>query len=119
LGQVNKEENKMTIKQIKEDPKLANLMTEDLDELQEDTEVVFEAWAIGYDKEGNIIDYSICLANGPEPQEVVETAQRLTLDNVPTTVEGDQVMIEVESTVAISEDEFVNIGTIYSKPLEN
>lgn len=108
----------MTIKELKENSKLANLITEDLSDFSEDTEVVFEAWAIGYDKEGNIIDYAICLANGPEPQEVVETAKRLTLDNVPTTVEGDQLMIEVESTVAISEDEFVNIGTIYSKPLE-
>jgi hypothetical protein len=108
----------MTIKELKENPELVNLMTEDLSDFSEDTEVVFEAWAIGYDKEGNIIDYSICLANGPEPQEVVETAKRLTLDNVPTTVEGDQLMIEVESTVAISEDEFANIGTIYSKPLE-
>jgi hypothetical protein len=108
----------MTIKELKENSKLANLMTEDLSDFSEDTEVVFEAWAIGYDKDGNIIDYSICLANGPEPQEVVETAKRLTLDNVPTTVEGDQLMIEVESTVAISEDEFVNIGTIFSKSLE-
>ena len=109
----------MTIKELKENPELVNLMTEDLDDFSEDTEVVFEAWAIGYDKEGNIIDYSICLANGPEPQEVVETAKQLTLDNVPTTVEGDQLMIEVETTVQESEDTFVNIGTIYSKPLEN
>jgi hypothetical protein len=108
----------MTIKELKENPELVKLMTEDLDDFSEDTEVVFEAWAIGYDKDGNIIDYSICLANGPEPQEVVEVAKRLTLDNVPTTVEGDQLMIEVESTIAISEDEFINIGTIYSKPLE-
>jgi hypothetical protein len=109
----------MTIKELKENPELVNLMTEDLSDFSEDTEVVFEAWAIGYDKKGNIIDYSICLANGPEPQEVVETAKRLTLDNVPTTVEGDQIMIEVETTVQDSEDIFVNIGTIYSKPLEN
>ena len=44
----------MTIKELKENPELVNLMTEDLDEFSEDTEVVFEAWAIGYDKEGNI-----------------------------------------------------------------
>lgn len=109
----------MTIKELKENPELVNLMTEDLDDFSEDTEVVFEAWAIGYDKDGKIIDYSICLANGPEPQEVVETAKRLTLDNVPTTVEGDQIMIEVETTVQESEDIFVNLGTIYSKPLES
>lgn len=109
----------MTIKELKENPELVNLMTEDLNDFSEDTEVVFEVWVIGYDKEGNIIDYSICLANGLEPQEVVETAKQLTLDNIPTTVEGDQLMLEVESTVAISEDEFVNIGTIYSKSLES
>lgn len=107
----------MTIKELKENPELVNLMTEDLDEFSEDTEVVFEAWAIGYDKEGNIVDYSICLANGPEPQEVVETAKQLTLDNVPTTVDGDQLMIEVETTVQTF-DEFRNIGTIYSRLLE-
>lgn len=109
----------MTIKELKENPELVNLMTEDLDDFSEDTEVVFEAWAIGYDKDGNIVDYSICLANGPEPQEVVETAKRLTLANVPTTVEGDQLMIEVETTVQEAEDMFVNLGTIYSKPLES
>lgn len=109
----------MTIKELKENPELVNLMTEDLDDFSEDTEVVFEAWAIGYDKDGNIVDYSICLANGPEPQEVVETAKQLTLDDVPTTVEGDQLMIEVETTVQESEDMFVNLGTIYSKPLES
>ena len=109
----------MTIKELKENPELVNLMTEDLDEFSEDTEVVFEAWAIGYDKEGNIVDYSICLANGPEPQEVVEVAKQLTLDNVPTTVDGDQLMIEVETTVQESEDMFVNLGTIYSRPLED
>lgn len=108
----------MTIKELKENPELVNLMTEDLDEFSEDAEVVFEAWAIGYDKEGNIVDYSICLANSPEPQEVVEIAKRLTLDNVPMTVEGDQIMIEVETTVQTFDD-FVNIGTIYSRPLEN
>ena len=109
----------MTIKELKENPELVNLMTEDLDDFSEDTEVVFEAWAIGYDKDGNIVDYSICLANGPEPQEVVETAKQLTLDDVPTTVEGDQLMIEVETTVQESEDMFVNLGTIYSKLLES
>lgn len=109
----------MTIKELKENPELVNLMTEDLDDFSEDTEVVFEAWTIGYDKNGNIVDYSICLANGPEPQEVVETAKQLTLDNVPTTVDGDQLTIEVETTVQESEDMFVNLGTIYSRPLED
>jgi hypothetical protein len=109
----------MTIKELKENPELVKLMTEDLDDFSEDTEVVFEAWAIGYDTDGNIVDYSICLANGPKPKEVVEIAKQLTLDNVPTTVEGDRLTIEVETTVQESEDMFVNLGTIYSKTLED
>lgn len=107
----------MTIADIKKDPELMTHIMEDLENFDDSTEVIFEAWAIGYDKEGQVVDSSICLVNGPDPKEVVETSKKLTLDNVPTTVEGDSVVLEVETVARVAEDEFLNLGTIYQKEL--
>ena len=108
----------MTIKELKEKPELVNLMTEDLDEFSEDTEVVFEVFAFGYDNEDNLIDCSLCLASSPEPKEAIQFATELTAENVESMVEGAQRTVEVETVIG-SEDECINIGTIYLKTLEN
>lgn len=105
----------MTIAEIKDYPALLRDMTEDLDDFPEDTEVVFEVYAFSYDPEWNLIDASLCLASSPKPNEAIEQAKSLTLENTFIDVPGVYVVLEVESVAKDPDGGFVNLGTIYTK----
>lgn len=106
----------MTIAEIKNSPNLLKYMdSEYLEDLTDDTEVVFEVYAFSYDPEWNLLDASLCLANSPDPNEAVEYAKNLTLENTLIDVPGVYVILEVETVVGNTPEEFLNLGTIYTK----
>lgn len=104
----------MTIAEIKNDPILLSHISEDLDDYADDLEVVFEVYAFSYDPEWNLLDASLCLANSPDPYETIEVAKKLTLADTQIDFPGTYVVLEVESVI-YTEDEFINLGTIYSR----
>lgn len=105
----------MTIAEIKNYPALLREMTEDLDDFTDDIEVVFEVYAFSYDPEWNLLDASLCLASSPNPDEAIEQAKSLTLENTFIDVPGAYVILEVETVVPDSDGGFQNLGTIYTK----
>ena len=117
----------MTIRELKNNPELMAEMTADITDLDENTEVVFEVYTFGYDKNYDIVDSTICLFNYTEPDEAIKFARQVVLadviDMVPynppdCAVVGrvSHITVEVETVVEI-DGEFVNIGSIYSRNL--
>jgi hypothetical protein len=110
------EETIMTIAEIKNNPNLLKHMdTEYLEEYTDDTEVAFDVYAFSYDSEWNLLGASLCLANSPSPDEAIEHAKNLTLKNIFLEVPGEYVVLEVETVVGNTAEEFLNLGTIYTK----
>ena len=105
----------MTIAEIKNNPALFAQMSDDIDDFADDTEIVFEAYALSYDSDGYLIDMSDCLASSSNPDEVIEHVKTLTPANTFIDILGTHVTIEVETVVKNIEDDFLNIGTIYTK----
>lgn len=106
----------MTIADIKNNPNLLRHMDlEYLADFPEDTEVVFEVYAFSYDPEWNLIDVSPHLASSLIPEEAIEQAKRLTLENTFIYVPGTYVVLEVETVVPDPDGGFQNLGTIYTK----
>lgn len=105
----------MTIAEIKNNPVLFAQMSDDIEDFADDTEIVFEAYALIYDSEGYLIDMSDCLASSSNPDEVIEHVKTLTPENTFIDILGTHITIEVEAVVGNIEDDFLNIGTIYTK----
>lgn len=113
----------MTIKDIRNDEYLLNSIVEDLDDFDENTEVVYEVWAFGYNAKDEITDATICMFSSIDPETAVEYAKNAELADVvnlmpEATYEPFNIVkitIEIESTVQVDDDEFINAGTIYSK----
>jgi hypothetical protein len=106
----------MTIAEIKNNPNLLKHMDlEYLEEYTDDTDVVFEIYAFSYDPEWNLLDASLCLANSPSPEEALEYAKNLTLENILIDIPGAYVVLEVETVVGNTAEDFLNLGTIYTK----
>lgn len=106
----------MTIAEIKNNPNLLKHMDpEYLEDLTDDTEVVFEVYAFSYDPEWNLLDASLCLANAPDPNEAIEYAKKVSLEDTLIDVPGVYVILEVETVVGTTPEEFLNLGTIYTK----
>ena len=105
----------MTIAEIKNNPLLFAQMTEDLDDYAEDTEVTFEAYIFSYDPEWNLLDASLCLANSPDPYEAIEVAKKLSPADIQIDIPGTYVVLEVETIAGTTAEDFVNLGTIYTK----
>ena len=116
----------MTIKEIMNNEELLENIAEDLEDFDENTEVVYEVWALGYDENDEVTDAEICLFNSTNPEEAVDYAKKVELTDIAIDAENglcsnDEVVkiyIEVESTVCI-DDDFMNIGTIYKRELLN
>ena len=119
----------MTIKELKNNNELLKHITVDLDIdldfLDENTEVVFEVYAFGYDKNYEIVDSTICLFNYTEPNEAIKFAKQVVLADVIDMVPYNppdyavvgrvsHITVEVETVVEI-DGECVNIGTIYNR----
>ena len=106
----------MTIAEIKNNPNLLKHMDpEYLEDFTDDTEAVFEVYAFSYDPEWNLLDASLCLANSTNPNEAIEQAKKLTLENTFIDVPGAYIVLEVETVVENTTEEFLNLGTIYTK----
>jgi hypothetical protein len=106
----------MTIAEIKNNPTLLKQMDpEYLEEYTDDTEVVFETYAFSYDPEWNLLGASLCLSTFANPDDAVEYAKGLNLTNILLEVPGAYVVLEVETVVGDTAEEFLNLGTIYTK----
>lgn len=105
----------MTIAEIKNNPALFAQMSDDIEDFADDTEIVFEAYALSYDSEWYLLDMSDCLASSSNPDEVIEHVKTLTPENTFIDILGTHVTIEVEAVVGDIKDDFLNVGTIYTK----
>lgn len=113
-----------TVKDLIENEELAQFITEDLEDFDETSEVIYEVWAIGYDRDDNITDAAIYLGSSKCPDEAINRAKNITLDDVlksSDTVSLTGVAyysIEVETVVLLEdEDDSVNAGTIWKDEL--
>ena len=114
----------MTIKDIKNNEELLNSFVEDIDDFDENTEVVYEVWAFGYDENDEIIDAELCLFNSVDPEEAIAYAKKVELADVinlmpkePCCGQVATITVEVETTIQDCEEEFLNAGTIYARTL--
>lgn len=101
-------------------------LVEDID-IPEDVPVMYEVWAIGYDKEDNVTDAELLLGTFEDPDKAVSFARDTTLADVVNLAADDEcdiitevytLSIEVETVVPDEADGTMNIGTIYKKTLE-
>jgi len=116
----------MNVKELFENKELMESIVEDIDELPEDTEVVYEVWAIGYDSEDDCTEAEVLVGEFDNPDEAVACADKVTIEQlneigyecpIPGTA---YFSIEVETVVEDPEDECggtMNIGTVYSRDL--
>ena len=112
----------MTINEMMNNPELLVDITEDLEDFDETTEVVYEVWALGYDNNDEITDAELCMFTSTDRDEAINYAKKATLadvvhgaDNGPcASSEVFRIAIEVETVVPV-DDDLVNIGTVYSK----
>jgi hypothetical protein len=114
----------MTLKDLQNNEELLNSIVEDLEDFDENTEVVYEVWAFGYDENDEITDAELCLFNSTDPEEAVNYAKTVELaDVIHEAGNGPcssnkvfRIAVEVETVVPV-DDDLVNVGTIYSKTL--
>ena len=114
----------MTINEMMNSPELLAEIAEDLEDFDENAEVVYEVWALGYDENDEITDAELCMFASTDRDEAINYAKKATLadvvhgsDNGPcANSEVFRIAIEVETVVPI-DDDLVNIGTVYSKTL--
>ena len=102
----------MTINELLNRAELADLITEEIDDLAEDTAVSFEVWAIGYNAD-SITDVEMLVGTFTTPEEAIACADTLKLSEIliPGTAKVDRFSVEVETVIA--DPESVNIGTIF------
>ena len=106
----------MTIAEIKNDPELFAKMDDDIEDFYtDDTEVVFDIYAFSYDSEWNLLGASLYLAYSPDPYETIEIAKKLSLADIQIDIPGTYVVLEVETIAGTTAEDFVNLGTIYTK----
>lgn len=117
-----------TVKDLMNNEELVKHITEDIEEIPEDSAVTYEVWAIGYDNDNEITDTEMFIKDFEDPDEAVEHAKQLTLADivhqaaeehtgVEPTADLAYISIEVETVIEDEEDETMNIGTIYKRDL--
>lgn len=114
----------MTIKDLQNNEELLNSIVEDLDDFDENTEVVYEVWAFGYDENDEITDAELCMFTSTDPEEAVNYAKTVELADVIHQAENGpcssnkvfRIAVEVETVVPV-DDDLVNVGTVYSKTI--
>ncbi len=119
----------MTIKDVVNNDELLKSITEDIEDFDENTEVTYEVWAIGYDADKNITDTEMLIGEFDNPDAAVEKAKTLSLadivqqaseeyDGSEPTADVAYISVEVETVVADeADDDLMNIGTIYQREL--
>ena len=114
----------MTINGMMNNPELLADITEDLEDFDENTEVCYEVWALGYDENDEITDAELCMFTSTDRDEAINYAKKAELADVVYGADNGscsnskvfRIAIEVETVVPV-DDDLVNIGTIYSKTL--
>lgn len=87
--------------------------------------IVYEVWALGYDKDWMCTDVEVCLGTYETKEEAIEAADSYTIDGlvkdkkIPAFIDeedGDIIQIVVET---IDENEIIptNIDTVFEKIL--
>lgn len=111
----------MTIKDIMNDDELFNSLDEDIlsdYDINEDAEVIYEVWALGYDINNEITDHEVLLMQTGNPEAAVDFAKALkpedAIIDVLDSYDITTITVEVESVVSDGED-WINAGTIYSR----
>lgn len=116
------------IKNLMNNEELVRHITEDLDDIPEDTTVTYEVWAIGYDNDNEVTDTEMFIKDFEDPDAAIEHAKQLALadivhqaaeehtDTEPAT-DLAYIAIEVETVIEDEEGETMNIGTIYKRDL--
>lgn len=114
----------MNVKELLTNKALMDSIVEDIDEVPEDSEVMYCVWALGYDSEDDLTDDEFLLGEFEDPDEAVEFAENFNLEAFNAEYEKCQsatayLSIEVETVVDDPEnDGTMNIGTVYSKELQ-
>ena len=114
----------MTINEIMNNPELLAEITEDLEDFDTNSEVVYEVWALGYSKNDEVVDAELCMFTSTDRDEAINFAKKVDLADVVhgagngpcASSEVFRIAIEVETVVPV-DDDLVNIGTVYSKTL--
>lgn len=118
----------LTLKEVMENKDLAKFIAEDLDEILEDAEAIYELWAIGYNANGAVTDTEMFIAEFRDPAAAIEFAKKVTMADIvhqaaeehdgSTPAENvTYISLEVETVVDEDEDGTMNIGTIYKREL--
>lgn len=115
----------MTINELKNNPELLAEITEDIEDFDEATEVVYEVWALGYDENDEVVDAELCVFTSIDRDEAIDYAKKVTLADVvnlmPKEVCEDcsvaKIKVEVETVAPVTDEELMNIGTIYEREL--
>ncbi len=103
---------------------IVDQLVNDIEDIPEDTSVVYEVWAIGHDEEDCLTGAELLLATFEDPDPAVEYAKAVSLadvvnlaadDNCEVTATAHSISIEVETVVP---DDFGNVGTVYRKRIE-
>ena len=113
----------MTINEMMNNPDLLADITEDLEDFDETAEVVYEVWALGYDDNDEVVDAELCMFTSTDRDKAINFAKRATLAEVVNLMPEEpcedckvaKIKIEVETVVPVSEDELMNVGTIFEK----
>ena len=115
----------MTINELKNNPELLAEITEDIEDFDEATDVVYEVWALGYDENDEVVDAELCMFTSIDRDEAINHAKKVTLADVvnlmPKEVCEDcgvaKIKVEVETVAPVTDEELMNIGTVYEREL--
>ncbi len=115
----------MTVKDLFENEELMNNIVEDIEEIPEDSEVLYAVWALGYDSDDEITDVEYLIGEFDNPDEAVKCAENFSIEDFTKNygapyLNTTYLSIEVETVVGDPDDEdggTMNIGTIYSRGL--
>ena len=70
----------MNVKELFENEELMENIVEDIDEIPEDSEVTYEVWALGYNREEDCTDAEYLIGEFENPDEAIACADKLTLE---------------------------------------
>lgn len=115
----------MNVKELFKNEELMNSIVEDIDEIPEDSEVIYAVWALGCDDCGGSTGTDFLIGEFADPDEAIACAEKFDLETLKAEYEKPHpdtyyFSIEVETVIADPDDEdggTMNIGSIYSRDL--
>ena len=115
----------ITVKDLMNNEELTKGIIEDLEDFDENAEVTYEVWAMGYDEDDNVTDAEFLLREFNTPDEAVSYAREVTLADVVNLSSDDSepldniasIAVEVETVIADDDEGTMNVGTIYKRDL--